>query len=57
MHIKSELFDTSTREGKLLYFAVTALISSGPESTKGKEAAEVVSLLEGAVTALEDFKM
>lgn len=58
MHVHNDLFDTTTREGKMLYFAIAALMQpTGPPETRGKEAAEIVAMLDEAVATLDDFKM
>lgn len=46
-----------SKEGRLLIVAVSVLINSGPEETKGKEPDEVIQLLDQAADALSHFKM
>ena len=55
--MKSELFDVTTKEGRLLYAAICILKSSGPPQIKGKEADEIINTLETSAQALENFKM
>jgi hypothetical protein len=47
-------FDTSTREGKLLYAALLLLIAeTGAQQTRGRTAEEAFSVLEKFVEYLE----
>lgn len=55
--MESELFDATSKEGRLLYVAICILESSGPEQLKGKEASEIINILEESAARLENFKM
>jgi hypothetical protein len=55
--MKSELFDSTTKEGKLLYAAICTIISAGPERFKGKDGPEAIAELQKTVDALKNLKM
>ena len=47
------MIDFNTKEGKLLFAAISLLMNEGPKETKDKTLEEVLFLLEKAVEAME----
>ena len=52
-----KLFDTTSREGRLLYVAIATLKTSGPPELREMDTAEIVAGLEQVATTLENFRM
>lgn len=55
--MKASQINRHSPEGRLLVMAVSTLQTKGPKETNGKEADEVLELLDQAATALENFRM
>lgn len=55
--MKAKDINRHSPEGRLLVLAVSTLQQYGPKETNGKEADEVLDLLDQAATKLENFKM